>query len=127
MRWRRALRGRCEAVGNTAKIVVVVAFVRVLGLVLRPDEARLGLLLRQLRRCDEAEVMLRMLKVTFSHNGIAGRMGVAGKLQIFLCDMMSGAANFNVGPVRFVGPCERIGAFAVVATAHTLVLTWSHR
>ena len=127
LRWRRPLRGRCEAIGNAAKVVVIVAFVRVLRLVLRPDEARLSLLLGKLSRCDQAEVMLRVLKVTFSHDRIAGRMGIARKLQVFLCNMVGGAANLDVGPVGFVGPCERIGPFAVVATAHTLVLTWSHR
>ena len=91
--------------------------------------AGLGLLLRLLGCCNNAEVMFRMLQIAFCHHGIAGGLRIASKLQIFFRNMMRRSANLHVWPVGFIGPGERIGAFAIiiVAATHTLVLTRSHR
>ena len=77
---------------------------------------------------DDAEIMLGVLQVAFRHDRIAGGLRVARQLQIFLGDMLGGAADFHVGPVRFVAPRQRIGPFAAgIAAAHALILTRSHR
>jgi hypothetical protein len=119
------LLGRCEPIRDAPEVIVVIAVVR-LRLRRRPHIALLGLLLGLLSGCDQAEVVLCMLQITFGHDGIARRVGVTRELEILLGDVVRCAANLYVWAIRFVGPAERIWAFAVVATAHALVLTWSH-
>jgi hypothetical protein len=115
-----------KSVRNAAKIVIVVPIVPVLRFALGADEAGLRLLLGQLGGGDQAEVMLCVLQIAFRHDRVAGRMGVPRQLQVLFCDVVRGAANLYVRSVGFVRPGERVWALAVVATAHTLVLTWSH-
>ena len=56
-----------------------------------------------------------MLQIAFGRDRIAGRLRIARQLQIFLGDMMRGAADLDVGSIRLVGPRQRIGALAIVA------------
>jgi hypothetical protein len=70
--------------------------------------------------------MLGMLEVILGRHRIAGALRVAGKLKIFLGDVMRSPANLHLRPVRFVNPGERIvmmtAATATAATPVTLVI-----
>ncbi|MNV89091.1 hypothetical protein D3C71_1833580 [compost metagenome] len=46
--------------------------------------------------CNDAVVMLCMLKIVFSDDAVAGALRVAGKCRIFLGDVLRGTANFHV-------------------------------
>ena len=70
-----------------------------------------------LRRGDQAEVMLGVLEVVLGGDRIAGALGVTGELQIFLGDVMRGAADFHLRPVRLVDPGQRIVMMTAPATA----------
>ena len=48
---------------------------------------------------DKPVVVLGVLQVAFRHDGIAARLRVARKLEIFLGDMLRGATNFHVRSV----------------------------
>src|SRR5438105_1060968 len=48
---------------------------------------------------DQAKIMLGMLVVVFSGDGIAGSLRVARELDVFFRNMRSGAADFDVGTV----------------------------
>ena len=121
---REPLDGRGEAIGDDVVFVVAVFG---LDLARRAGEPELSLLLRQLRRRDDAEVMLGVLKVAFRHDRVARRLRIPGELKIFLGYVMSGPSNFNIRSVRLVGAGQRVRTLAVVTTAHALILTWSHR
>jgi hypothetical protein len=113
-----------EAIGQAAQIIIIILieFRPAFGAVI----AHLRLLLRGLGGRDQAEIMFGMLEIALRHDGIARGLRVTGELEIFLSHMMGGAADFHIGAVGLIGPRERIRPLAVVATAHTLVLTWSH-
>ena len=114
---------RRELVGNSSEIVLVVLNVALRFEGLAPVGVR-GLLLR---RRDQPEIMLRVLQQILRHDDIAGSLRVARKLQVFLRDVLGGAANLTFGTVRFERARQRIGAFApVIAPAQPLVLSWSH-
>jgi hypothetical protein len=82
--------------------------------------------------------MLGMLEIVFGGDRVAGALGIAGELQIFLGDVVRGAADLHLRPVRFVNPGQRIvmvsatAATAMVAlvvpisSPHALVLSVSH-
>ena len=103
-------------------------------------EVRIVLAELLLRRGDQAEIMLGMLEIVFRRDRIAGGLGVACQLKIFLRDVIGRSANFHVGAVRFIDPCQRVVTAAIVvvvvivvvivAPAHALVvmmlLTVSH-
>lgn len=113
-----------EAIRQAAQIIIVLFFE--FRRAFRAIIAHLGLLLSRLGGGDQAEIMFGMLEIILRHDRIARRLGITCELEIFLGHMMGGAANFHIGAVRLIGPRERIRPLAVVATAHTLVLTWSH-
>jgi hypothetical protein len=102
---------------------------RVLLLVLR-----LALPELLLRRRDQAEIVLGVLVVVLGGDRIAGGTGVARELQIFFRDVGCGAADLDVGAVRFEHPGHRVLAapviiivMVIVPVAHPLVvLTVSH-
>lgn len=82
-----------------------------------------------LRRSDHAEIMLSMLVIILGRHGVSGSLGIARQLDIFLRNMRGRPADFDVRPVRFVNPCERVRALAaiiVIASTHAFVLTVSH-
>ena len=128
---RDAFARRREAIWQSTEIVVVLAiilFELVAGLALIPE---LGLLLRLLRRSDQAEIMLCVLQITLGHDRIAGRLRVASELEILFANVVGSSPDLHIRPIGLVGACKRVGAFAVgvvaVAPTHTLVLTRSHR
>ena len=61
-----------------------------------------------LRRGNHAQIVLGMLEMVFRRDRIAGALGVAGELQIFLGDVVSGSADLHLGAVQFVDPGQRI-------------------
>src|SRR5215470_3518952 len=90
-----------------------------------------------LRRRDQTVVVLRVLVIVFRRDRIAGGLGIARKLNVFLGNVRWISTNFDVGTVRFVNTRHRIVvlavamlivtvAMAVIAAAHALVLTVSH-
>ncbi|MDX7952085.1 hypothetical protein P7D22_12970 [Lichenihabitans sp. Uapishka_5] len=123
-----------KAIGHHEVVVIALVGIQFTGLAL---VAGLGLLLGLLGGRDDAEIMLGVLQVAFGGNGIAGRLGVTGELQIFFTDVLGGASDFDVGTIRLVGPRQRVGASAlstvvavvivVIPAPHTLVLARSHR
>ena len=70
-----------------------------------------------LRRRDQTKIMLGVLIVVFRRDRIAGRLRVARQLNVFLGDMVGGAADFHVGTVRFVDARQRIMIFAAAAAS----------
>ena len=122
-----------------ARLELLVVAATALGT--RSLEVRVALPELLLRDCDQAEIMLGMLKVVLRRDRIAGRLRVARELKIFFGDMAGRAADLHVGAIGFVNPCERvmiaaiiiiaIAVIVVVAPAHALVvvvlmLTVSH-
>jgi hypothetical protein len=72
--------------------------------------------------------VLGVLQVALGHHDIAGGMGVAGQLHVFLGDVGGGAAHLHVRPVRFKGARQGVGAAPVVVPApHAVLLSHSHR
>jgi hypothetical protein len=76
--------------------------------------------------------VLGVLEIVLGRHGIAARLRIASQLAVFLGDMLSRAADFDVRSVRLVALRQGIGtlvvvtAVVVVTTAHTPVLSWSH-
>ena len=54
-----------------------------------------------------------MLKIVFSHDAVAGALGVARQRHVFLRHMLGGAADLHIGTGAVIGPGQRIGALAV--------------
>jgi hypothetical protein len=80
-----------------------------------------------MRGRNHAEVMLGMLIIILCRDWVAGRLRVTRKLNVFLGNMVRGAADFYVRPVRLVNPSEWIVMVTLaVAPPHTLVLSVSH-
>lgn len=81
-----------------------------------------------LRRRDQPEVMLGVLIVILGCDRVAGALRVTRELDVLLRDVGGRAANFHIGPVRLVNPCQRILALAAMMTAATphALLTVSH-
>jgi hypothetical protein len=130
---RRALDRRGETVGDAALVVILFLGFRFADLA---DVARLSLLLGLLSRCNDPEVVFSVLEIALGHNRVAGGLGVARELQVFLGHVMGCAPDLHIRPVGFIGPGKRIRPLAitttttriiVVAAAYTLVLTRSHR
>jgi hypothetical protein len=84
---------------------------------------------------DDAIVVLGVLQIVLSQNGIAARLRVTRKRQIFLCDVGWGSADFDVRPRAFEAPRQRILPPAVliiiviIVTAATsaVLLSLPHR
>src|SRR5215470_11157668 len=125
------------------RLLIAIVFVRHLlaratrRVVLGASEMWIVLAKLLLRRRDQAVVVLRVLVVVFGRDRIAGGLGIARKLNVFLSNVGWVSANFDVGTVRFVNTRHRIVvlavamlivtvAMAVIAAAHALVLTVSH-
>src|SRR6266536_1310618 len=119
------LRLRFSAERRIAPVIVLGVFPAVLARLAFGAEIRLALPKLLLGRGDQPEIMLGVLIVVFGRDRIAGRLGVAGKLDVFFGDVGSGSADFHVGTVRLVDPGQGVLALAV-APAHAFVLTVSH-
>ena len=106
------LRLRCVArlVLPHERLAVIVAVIEaVVGRTLRRSALTMllrllvviGVLLAELllRRGDQAEIMFCVLVVIFGCYRVAGALRVACKLDVFFCNVRSGATNFYVGTV----------------------------
>jgi hypothetical protein len=120
-------------------IVVIVAVEAVVTANLRLPAGRAALLMRLLlivvwvllaklllRGGDQAEVGLGVLIVVLGGHRIARPLCVTRELYVFFRDVRSGAADFDIGTVRFVNAREGILTFAVVASPPHALLTVSH-
>src|SRR3984957_12428340 len=118
-RKRLADRGLVVAVVISFVVAALVAALLIIGL---------GLAKLFLGGGDQPEIMLGMLKIVFGPDGVAETLPFASKLEIFLRDLGSLAADFHVRSVGLVHARQRILVMATfaVATAHSLVLTVSH-
>src|SRR6185312_8009304 len=98
----RLLRGEARLLAEMreALALVVAVFRRRLSFVV---DARLRLVLPELllRGCDQAEIMLGVLVVVLGRDRIAGRARVTRQLNVFFGDVRGGAADFDIGSVRF--------------------------
>jgi hypothetical protein len=105
-----------------AFVVEVVAPIEI-GALERLLRRRVRILLRELRlrRDDQALIMFGVLEITFRRHGIAGGLGVARELCVFLGDVVSGSADLHVRAVRLVHPRHRIVATAI-ASAHAILV-----
>lgn len=114
------------ALGALALNGLVVAFLVLV-------EAVAGIALRDLRTAgllsagDDPEIVLAVLEVVLGSHRIAARKGVARQLCVLVGDMLSGAADFDVGTVRLVRARQRIRTLGPIATPHPSILVWSHR
>lgn len=76
--------------------------------------------LLRLDRCQDAEIVFRVLEIAFGHDPVALRIRIARELEIFLIDMRSGTADFDLGAVRIVCAVRvQIPAVAVATAAVT--------
>ena len=81
-----------------------------------------------LRGGDQAEIMLGVLEIVFGGNRIAGGLGIARKLEIFLRHVIGSSANLHIRAVRLINPGEGIliapvvVLLIIIAPAHTLVV-----
>ena len=115
-----------DAVVLSVEIVVGALFATAAGLWLL---LLIGLVLPELflRRRDQAEIMFGVLVVVFRRNRVTGRGRIAGKLDVFLGDVIGGASDFHIGAVRFVDARQRImilaaASAAAIAAPHAMVL-----
>ena len=133
---------RCVArlvLAHKSLVVVVIAVVAVVTTGLRLSARHAALLMRLLlvvvwvlltklflRRGDQAKVVLGVLIVILGGYRVARPLRVTRELDVFFRDMRSGAADFDVGTVRFVNAREGILTLAVVASPPHALLTVSH-
>jgi hypothetical protein len=113
-----------EAIVDWREIVVFVDFNLLVRLIGPELSLRLG-------RCDDAEIVLRVLQVVFGQHRIARRLGVTRKLEVFLRDVGRVTTHLYVRTVGFEVPAERVDVLAptiVVTPALTVlvILVWSH-
>lgn len=77
-----------------------------------------------LRRGNDTVIMFGVLQIVFSHNAVAGALGITCERGIFLGYVLGGATNLNIRARTVIASRERIAALAieviiVVATAAT--------
>jgi hypothetical protein len=75
----------------------------------------------RLRRHDHSIVVLGVLQISFSGDGIAGGLRVASELRVFLGNVVGGSTDLHIGTVRFVHARHRI-VTATIAAAHALIV-----
>ena len=99
----------------------------VAGVALRLALIRLVLPELFLRGGDDAEVMLGVLIEILGGDRIARAQRIAGELNVFLGKMRGGAANLDLGAVRFVDAGHRIlTAPVVVHVVAVVIITTTH-
>ena len=105
---------------KTRKAVVVVTVIG--GRFGLEPGLRLVLTELLLRGSDQTEIMFGMLVVVLGGNRVAGGTGVACQLDVFFGDVRGGAADLDVGPVRFEYPGHRVLAAPVVIVVVIIVV-----
>jgi hypothetical protein len=119
---------RLTVVLITVKSIIACLRLTALDVLLMRLLIVVGVLLAELllRRGNQPEIMFGVLIVVLGGHGIAGSLRVTCKLDVFLSNVRGGAADFDVGTVRFIYTRERILAFAVIASPPHALLTISH-
>lgn len=82
----------------------------------------LGLLL-SLSGTHDAEIMLGVLKVIFGQHAVAGGVGIARELEIFLVHMRSRATDFDLRSGRIEGAIGIVALRPTAASARTFHLS----
>jgi hypothetical protein len=65
---------------------------------------------------NQPEIMFSVLEIALGLHMIASGLRVAAELEIFLRNILGGAANFDVGTIRFIGSRQRIWPFTAAST-----------
>jgi len=121
------------------RVVVVEGFITV-AFARRRRRLVEGVLLPELllRRRDQAGIVLGVLEVVLGGDWIAGRLGVAGELKIFLGNVVCRSSDLHLWAIRLIDPRQWIVMVMPAATAtvvalivavtssHALVLSVSH-
>ena len=121
------------------RVVVVEGFITV-AFARRRRRLVEGVLLPELllRRRDQAGIVLGVLEVVLGGDRIAGRLGVAGELKIFLGNVVCRSSDLHLWAIRLIDPRQWIVMVMPAATAavvalvvavtssHALVLSVSH-
>ena len=109
---------------------IPVLVVHILAAERPPQRARGPVLLgKGLCRCDYSQIMLGMLEIVLGHHRIAGGLGIARQLEVFLGDMLGIAADLDVRTVALEHPVYRISLTTAAAARSVLMLimlTLSH-
>jgi len=125
---------------SLTRVVVVVEGIVTVAFARRRRRLVEGVLLPELllRRRDQAGIVLGVLKVVLGGDWIAGRLGVAGELKIFLGNVVCRSSDLHLWAIRLIDPCQWIVMVMPAATAavvalivavtssHALVLSVSH-
>jgi len=128
----RRLRNEARLLAERREVLAVVLAIVAAGADGLVTARLLALAELFLGRGDQAEIVLGMLVVVFGGDRVARRARVTRKLKILFGDVRGGAADLDIGAVRFVDPGHRVLAapvivVVIVAVAHPLlVLTVSH-
>ena len=87
-------------------------------------DARMRLVLPELLLggCDQAEVMFGVLVVVLGCDRVAGRARVTRQLNVFFGDVRGGAADFDIGSVRFEHPGHRVLTAPVIIIVVVIVI-----
>ena len=108
-----------------ARLAVLTIAIAVLLRLLLLLQLRIGLRILLLLRLDLREnaiVVLGVLEVAFRHHAVTLRVGIARELQIFLIDVRSRAANFDLGTIGIIG-AVRIEVSAAAASSSAAGMT----
>jgi len=91
-------------------------------------DARLRLVLPELLLCgcDQAEVVLGVLVIVLGRDRVAGRARVTRQLDVFFGDVRGGAADLDIGSVRFEHPGHRVLTAPVIVVAVIVVIPVTH-
>src|ERR1700722_756740 len=89
-------RGALLGLGATRRHLVLVAIGPALALLVLAAVPLLPLLSRLVHRVQNAEIVLGVLKIAFRQHPVAARGRVTPKLQIFLEQLLGGAADADV-------------------------------
>ena len=125
---------------SLTRVVVVVEGIVTVAFARRRRRLVEGVLLPELllRRRDQAGIVLGVLEVVLGGDWIAGRLGIAGELKIFLGNVVCRSSDLHLWAIRLIDPCQWIVMVMPAATAavvalivavtssHALVLSVSH-
>jgi hypothetical protein len=90
---------RFAAEWRVARMVLLGVFQALVARLAFRTEIRLALPELLLSRGDQPEIMLGVLVLIFRGDGVAGRQGIAGELDVFFRDVRGRSADFHVGTV----------------------------